>query len=445
MTSAVANDLEALRARVSAGMETKIPAHIGRLAWSDERRRAHQTERLRALLARSLADSPWHARRLAGVDPASFEVDDLASLPTMTKAEMMDGFDELVTDRRVTRALVEEHLAATAASGEPSLLLGDYVCLASGGSSGLRGVFVQTAEEFAEFGASCVRRVMAKLAAAGGPPPGGLLLAMVAAAAPVHSTAFGAATARGPVTLVSIPSTLPIEEIVARLNELDPPAIQGYPTKLAHLAAEKRAGRLRIAPFSITATSEMLTPEDRDAISEAFGVPVVNQFASTEGLVGHSEPGEEMLAFADDMCLVEVVAADRVLVTNLHNLTQPLIRYELTDRFVAAPGEGPLRATVEGRDDDVFRYGGLEIQPFAFRTVMVAEGTVVEYQVRQTARGADVAVVRDGALDLDALAGALRAALAGAGLDDPAVTVREVDTIARHPETGKAKRFVSVA
>ena len=69
------------------------------------------------------------------------------------------------------------------------------------------------------------------------------------------------------------------------------------------------------------------------------------------------------------MCIVELVdgqnqpvthgaASARVLVTNLHNLTQPLIRYELTDRFVRYPAlhdSGYLRAEVGGRAEDVFR------------------------------------------------------------------------------------------
>jgi phenylacetate-CoA ligase len=80
----------------------------------------------------------------------------------MSKEQMMAGFDELATDRRLTRARVEQHLAA---SGEqPSLLAGRYVCLASGGSSGMRGVVVQTIEEYAEFVASFLRPVAASRA-----------------------------------------------------------------------------------------------------------------------------------------------------------------------------------------------------------------------------------------------------------------------------------------
>ena len=61
----------------------------------------------------------------------------------------MAGFDEVLTDRRLTRARVESHLMASVDA--PGLLSGRYVCLASGGSSGLRGLFVQTADEYAEF------------------------------------------------------------------------------------------------------------------------------------------------------------------------------------------------------------------------------------------------------------------------------------------------------
>jgi hypothetical protein len=59
-----------------------------------------------------------------------------------------------------------------ASADAPSLLSGRYVCLASGGSSGLRGLLVQTIEEFAEFTASVMRRLVAMLAAAGPPRDG---------------------------------------------------------------------------------------------------------------------------------------------------------------------------------------------------------------------------------------------------------------------------------
>jgi phenylacetate-coenzyme A ligase PaaK-like adenylate-forming protein len=123
----------------------------------------------------------------------------------------------------------------------------------------------------------------------------------------------------------------------------------------------------------------MLTPEDREAIGAAFGVPVINMFVSTEGLVGHTDPGGLVFTFASDTCLAECVdeagrpvpdgtASARVLVTNLHNLTQPLIRYELTDHltttapFLAGLQDHPVQAS-SGPDDAVHARQAAHSQP----------------------------------------------------------------------------------
>ena len=243
--TAVDTPLEVLRSRFRLELADRLPGHIERLEWSPERLAAHQREHLRILLGHALDRSPFHRRRLAAVDAERFELADLATLPTMTKADMMANFDDIVTDRRLTRAVVEDHLAASARA--PSLLLGDFVCLASGGSSGRRGVFVQRVEEYAEFIGTILRRSMARMIASGGPPPDGMTAGMVGAASPIHSTGFAAATASGVVRFVSVPATLPLADIVDRLNAVAPPAIFGYPTKLAQVAREQIAGRLRIA------------------------------------------------------------------------------------------------------------------------------------------------------------------------------------------------------
>ncbi|MGZ4201392.1 MAG: hypothetical protein ACXVRH_04975, partial [Thermoleophilaceae bacterium] len=161
---------------LGTALTERLPEHVQRLGWDGERLARHQRERLRALLAHAREQSPFHARRLAGIDPERFEPSDLERLPTMTKADMMDSFDELVTDRRLSRASVERHVESAV---EPRLLLDRFVCLASGGSSGKRGVFVQSIGEYAEFGAATVRRSVARAAAGVAPPGGGLSMAMV--------------------------------------------------------------------------------------------------------------------------------------------------------------------------------------------------------------------------------------------------------------------------
>ena len=446
MTTINDTGVEALRARVGSTLAGRLGAHIERLDWDAGKLERFQRDEVRRLLAHAVERSPFHARRLLGIDPERFELEQLALLPVMSKEQMMSSFDELLTDRRLTRARVEEHLAALGT--QPSLLDDDYLCLASGGSSGLRGVFVQRLEEWLEFVACIVRRGMAAVIAAGGPPPGGHPIGIVAAAAPVHSSGFGAAVSTGyPVRMIPAPATLPVAEVVRRLNKARPPALLANTSKLV---------ALRIEPRAITAMAETVTAEDRRTTEASFGIPLITQFTSTEGLVGQSDPGSEVVSFAGDACIVELVDANnqpvpegvasaKALVTNLHNHTQPLIRYELTDRFIRHPSaRSAVRATVVGRADDVFHYGDVAVDPLVIRTVMVRTPAALEYQVRQTAHGIDIAIVAEGELNPAALTVALGQSLLDAGLPNPRVRVREVTDIERHPETGKARRFIPV-
>lgn len=170
----------AQRARSQADFRAKIPEHVERLCWSAERIAAHQTRELRRVLHHARACSPFYARRLAGVDLDSFTPADLPRLPTLGKAEMMASFDEVMTDRRVTLRKVEAQLARTA--DLPLLLDDEYLCLASGGSSGLRGIFVWHWRDSSDFALALLRPALAHAQALGGVPPGGIVAALVGAA-----------------------------------------------------------------------------------------------------------------------------------------------------------------------------------------------------------------------------------------------------------------------
>jgi phenylacetate-CoA ligase len=454
MTTTITTDVDLLRTRMAGAMAGQLPGHIERLGWSAGQLAAFQRDRLRALLARAIECSPFHAERLRGVDPSRFELADLPRLPVMTKAQMMADFNGATTDRRLTRELVEQHLAGS--TTEPSLLLGEYVCLLSGGSTGLRGLVVQRVSEYADFVASIMRRFMAAAIASGGPPPEGMVIGMVGAGSPVHSSGLAAATAVGPpIRMIPAPATMPTAKIVRRLNAAQPPALMAYAAKLAELAREQREGRLRLRLRTVVSHSEALSPAERTAVGDAFGVPVIDLFVSTEGLVGHSDPGQPVFTFASDTCIAECtdeagqpvpagVTSSKVLVTNLHNLTQPLIRYELTDRFTPAWGGdgGFLRASVEGRSDDLFRYAEASVHPFVLGAVLLSTSAIREFQVRQTERGADVAAVIDGDLDQAAVTAALEQSLRQAGLPGPQVWIRRVEALDRDAMTGKARRFI---
>src|SRR5579864_2440395 len=103
-------DFHHLRESVQERMLARAPNHIERLGWSRQQIEACQRDGLRTLLAHAIAHSPFHRQRLRGIDPSRFELADLSNLPVMTKAEMMRSLDDVFTDRRLSRRLVEAAL-----------------------------------------------------------------------------------------------------------------------------------------------------------------------------------------------------------------------------------------------------------------------------------------------------------------------------------------------
>ena len=167
------------------------------------------------------------------------------------------------------------------------------------------------------------------------------------------------------------------------------------------------------------------------------------------------------LHLAEDLCIIEPVDAAgrpvapgersaKIYLTNLYNHTLPLIRYEITDEVTllseACPCGSAHRviADPQGRLDDVFHYGPLVVHPLVFRSPLGLCSDIVEYQVHQTARGADITVRCVAHAELDALAAEIRGKLITAGLDDPEVRITALDQLPRQ-DTGKLKRFIPLA
>ena len=98
-------------------------------------------------------------------------------------------------------------------------------------------------------------------------------------------------------------------------------------------------------------------------------------------------------------------------------------------------------ADPQGRLDETFIYpGGIEVHPHIFRSLL-GEERIIEYQVRQTAAGADIHVVTTDAFDASTVSGGIEAALRRLGLSQPEVRVAVVAELHRQT-TGKLKRFI---
>jgi phenylacetate-CoA ligase len=450
-------DYEQLRQRHAADAMALAPRLIERLDWTAERLAAHRTEQLRGLVRHAMGRSSWHRARLAGIDLDRLDPESLRELPVMTKTDLMANFDEIVTDARVTLRGVNAHLETVASNG---YLLDRYTALTSGGSSGERGVFLYDWPGWAIFWLTCFRHLLRARASDPADSERPLKVAWVMAGHFSHATAALGRTFAGPgVTTFRFPVTLPVEEIVAGLNQAQPDCLNAYPSALHLLSFEAQAGRLRIEPRRVQSAAEPLFPEIRAAAEDAWGVRVGNLYGTSEGGGTATPCDRQRTHLSEDTVIVEPVDADdrpvapgersaKVYLTNLYNRVLPLIRYEITDELTVLTeacecgSSMPCLADIQGRLDDTFVYGDRVVHPHVFRTALGRRAAIVEYQVRQTASGAAIAVRCEGQVDFEDLGREIERGLTQLGLERPMVTLIRVGRLERVGGPAKLRRFV---
>ena len=371
----------------------------------------------------------------------------------MTKREAQEDWDGIVTTRDLNRARAEQILAEQQWF---SYTQSDQQIFSSGGSSGVRGVYVWDWQFFISI-ACLAWRMQAREERR--EPHCPARLAVLAAGTPPHASTplFDMPTSPGMETVV-IPAGAPIDEIIVTVASAEPTHLVGYATVIGQLARASLAGRLDISPVRVSTNSEPLLDEDRQAIREAWNVPVHNLWGSTEigvQAVGCAH-GEGLHVCEDEVVLERVdesgapVGADepaaRTLATGLANRTFPFIRYDLGDQVNWLPdhcscGSAFARvADIGGRRDDDFRYETCTIPASVFRHVLGTDPRVAEYQVHQTVLGANILAV--GTPDVEALTSSLIAALRRHGLSEPEIDIRIVERLQRHNTTGKLRRFI---
>jgi len=266
---------------------------------------------------------------------------------------------------------------------------------------------------------------------------------------------------RGGAPRISVAT--PLDEMVAALEAYQPEVIGGYPSIVAVLAEEQLQGRLSIAPRVVLTTSEVLTEDAAARIEAAWTKPVQGYFTTEVGVVAAGSLDHVGLHVCEE-AIVEVVDEDnrpvpsgtlgsKVLLTNLVNQTQPLIRYELSDAVVVDDGPDPSGRPydrirrVDGRSDDVLRLrarsgdGDVAVHPYRLRAPFVRLLDVLQYQIVHRAGGLVVRiVVRDTApRDLpERVRSAIEGALAQAGARSP-VLIEVVSSIPR--ESGHAAKL----
>jgi phenylacetate-CoA ligase len=426
--------------------------------------------RFNALVRFARTQSPFYADAYRGLPEGDL---DPRELPIMTKAALMARFDDWVTDPEITWAGVTAFVADRQHIG--TRYLDRYVVWKSSGSTGEPGIYVQDEDALATFDALMVAHIDRVRFAA---QHSWDLLTRGARAALVAATGeHFASIASWQRVCQSSPwiaargfSILdPLPRLVAELNDFQPVFLASYPTMLSLLADEQKAGRLRIEPLRLWSGGEYMGPDAGRVIERIFGCPLANEYGASECMSIAFGCREGWLHVNADWVLLEPVdrdycptlpgqASHTVLLSNLANRAQPVIRYDLGDSIIAKPEPcacgNPLPAIlVEGRRDDVLSMRApdgrlIRLLPLALTTIVEEAAHVHRFQIVQTA--ADRLMLRlDPGSDDDrhaiwqAAAGALRNYLARQSLPNVHVGLDKHGPVADR-RSGKLREVVAM-
>jgi phenylacetate-CoA ligase len=366
-----------------------------------------QRSRLSELVRHARTHSPYFREKYAHIDDASFQLTDL---PTSNKTELMEHFDDVLTVDDVSRRDIEEFVADDANLGKQ--FRNKYLFSRTSGSQGQPLLIVQTPEH--------LELLFALQASRGNHhslnvwqtvkhfiSPARLAAVTLQRGFYPSSSAFEHMPQGARQFLDVQQLSLSDDDLIQRINEFRPTHLSAYASVLHELARQAELGRLSLKPEleQIVNISERLMPNARRHYANVFGVPVLNDYAMGECLFltnGCVKSGG--MHVNADWAIMEVVDQDnrpvprgtkgaRVLITNLVNFVQPIIRYEVGDivtMAVESCGCGsnlPLIAGVDGRDSEVFWVEGNDgrrpVPPATFEVALQQILQIREYQLIQ--------------------------------------------------------------
>jgi phenylacetate-CoA ligase len=451
--------------------------YMGYVKYPPCQRLAIQARRLRSMLHYAARRSLFYQKQFAGFD---LQRCPLQALPTLTKAEMMAHFDDVVTDRRLRVNALNDWMLDL--DNVPKYYLDEYVVYHTSGISGQSAVVVQDHQ--------ATRHLFAMQAARGHAQPktwGTILKKALGEKARWAVLLFQPDFIPSCATFAHIPPAVtrlvdilrlnfndPFPDILRQLEAFRPTFITAYPHVLEHLAEAALDGKTTLAKLQTLelaiAMSEPLLDETRDVITQAFGVPVANHYAMGEcpGLTLGCPLGRGA-HLNTDLAVLENVDQDyqpvppgsrgaKVLITNLLNHVQPFIRYEIDDMITLSEepcpcgNPLPLIQTIAGRSNDQFwmmtENGSVfNLSHFLFKDALLPLLEVAEFQALQTGINrfqVFVQFLRGKSLPIQTVRRALERKFQRERLPVHLdLEITPVEKIAIDPRSGKLRRFIN--
>ena len=339
-----------------------------------------QRARLRHLVENAQRRSPWMGKRLSHIDPVRAP---LESLPVMHRAQAMNHFDDWLTDRSIKRRDLEAFISDLSKVGQP--FGAGHAVWSSSGTSGTPGLFIHDPSALAIYDALEMVRCnwpswpilprWSPWPLSGWPWPSPAdRYAVVCMTGGHFATLASVQRLRRShpwlqVSVQPFDGMLSLEQLVPQLNQFAPQWLASYPSTADLLSDAQASGELKLRLRGIWTGGETLDPATRARLCQRFDCPVRDDYGASECLPIAWECPEGALHVNEDWVLLEPVdhalqpvppgvMSATVLLTNLANHLQPLIRYDLGDRITRLPlpcpcGSPFMAIHVDGRDDDI--------------------------------------------------------------------------------------------
>lgn len=419
-----------------------------------------QEKKLREMLKFAYGNSAYYRKTFeaAGINEDRIGATPLSAFPTLSKAELLQNFDELITVSDLTQEEMRQFDAEETVDRKP--YKGKYHVVHSSGSTGKPGYFLYDTPAWNSMLLGILRGALWDMSM----PQILKLLAHGPRIAYLAATdgRYGGAMAVGDgidgvrASQLHLDIKTPLPEWIRQIRAFNPNMIIGYPSAIKILAELVAHGEIELKVSRVISCGEPLGSSLRHYLETVLHAQIVNFYGASESLALGVEidPAEGMVLF-DDMNMIEATDSG-IYLTSLYNFVQPLIRYRISDNLtLQKPQAGSrcsfLRAVgLLGRNEDILWFtngsGHQEfLHPLAIEGFCI-EG-LLDYQFRQlgedafemlaeTSQTASKDVIREEML------GQMRTILEEKNLSYVQFTVQFVDEIKPDPQTGKKRLIV---
>ncbi len=318
---------------------------------------------------------------------------DYHKLPSINKSIMMDNFTNLNTCNIDKDSVLEYAVCKENDKDYLGYYLDKYVVGLSSGTSGNKGIFI-TPKEMTE-------RLPAVFLARSGLPirlmPFKILFMLR-----VFSQGFE--DINGFMVSLNYLSTMePIEKIIETINEQKINILMAPPSLIRQLLPHKEKIRLKLK--RIMTYAEVLEEVEKEKFEKEFNTKVIEIYQASEGQMA-SACKKGHLHINEDLVYIELYDEEgklikkdnqighKMIITNLVNYAQPLIRYEMNDMIVLDTkcecGSNFRRIKkILGRRDDIIYFSTNDnktqyIFPDLFvRWIIVVSDNIREFKVIQ--------------------------------------------------------------